>query len=86
MFGLQSIVLNLPKIYDIIWNHLNSDDPWLLLQNLLKDTRGEAYDLWLEVGFEKLASSFDNNFNKTQFRHLFNTLCIFMDNFFNKIT
>ena len=39
MFGLASILKNIEKIYEILWNHLNSEDAWRLVQSLLKDTR-----------------------------------------------
>lgn len=39
MFGLASILKNIARIYGIIWDHLGSDDAWILIQTLLKDTR-----------------------------------------------
>lgn len=39
MFGLASILQNIEEIYRTLWDHLESDDCWKLIQALLKDTR-----------------------------------------------
>ena len=43
IFGLASILQNINKIYPILWDHLEYEDSWKLIQTLLIDTRGDSY-------------------------------------------
>ena len=85
MFGLASILQNIHKINTVIWDHLQYEDSWRLLQTLLSDTRQESYEGWLKVGLGKIVATIDTNFHETNFRKVFNTLCIFMEVCFPKI-
>ena len=77
--GLPTIILNLQKISQILWEHLNNEDSWFLLQNLIRDTKGECYNLWIENGLGELVRDMDMGFKKSRFEHIFKTLSVFME-------
>jgi len=80
--GRKSIIYNIDKIYDILWNQLEIEESWPLLQAIIKDVRGERFDLWLTIGLKKLAETAttvaQNNFIEIFFRNLFDTVSILM--------
>ena len=55
------------------------------MQSILKDTKGESYELWMERGLECLVGQIETSFQLTKFRHIFDTFCVFMESCFPKI-
>lgn len=45
--GRQSVLYNLEKIYTILWGNLHLEETWLLLQAVIRDSRGTNLSLWL---------------------------------------
>lgn len=85
MFGLAAILQNLHRILNVLWDHLENEDSWILMQTLIKDTKTESYDIWIEEGLEKITKNIDTSFSMTKFRHVFDILCVFMENCYPKI-
>lgn len=42
-FGLKSITHNLDKIYNLLWNNLELEDSWRLIQAILRDLKGYRF-------------------------------------------
>jgi hypothetical protein len=88
--GRKSILHNHQRIYRILWNNLQVEDSWELLQALIRDTKALGLDLWFEEGFEKLAESITTatglNFTQNYFEMLFSTLCMFYEICFDELS
>lgn len=87
--GRQSILYNLERIYSLLWQHLYLEESWILLQAIIRDSRGASLAVWLQSGLKSLAAaateSCSANFSKPFFRNLFDTLCILMETHYEEI-
>jgi len=93
VFGKKSIVWNIEKIYNILWENLECEDSWILMQTIIRDMNGERFDLWLSKGLLKISDFsgelnskiYGKDFNEVTFRKLFSTLCVLMEVYYKQI-
>lgn len=52
VLGRKSIIYNFEKICRVLWDHMYLEETFPLLQAVIKDAKGEKFDIWLKVGLK----------------------------------
>lgn len=53
--GRKSIIYNIEKIYEILFNRLDVEEAWTLLQITMKDAKNQRFDIWMDYGLKNIA-------------------------------